>query len=92
MMGICSFFGLSRGLSLLAEVVRMLNGWERRESQRGGRQTKPRWLGCPSALWRLKWRLAPAAVLGSWVVTSWTGLDGSLGAPLGAPKARQKWT
>jgi hypothetical protein len=53
MVGIGSLFVLSRGLSLLAEVVRMLNGWERRESQRGGRQTKPRWLGCPSALWRL---------------------------------------
>jgi len=53
MMGIGSLFCLSLGLSVLVEVVKMLNGWERRESQRGGRQTKPRWLGCPSALWRL---------------------------------------
>jgi hypothetical protein len=33
-MGIGSLFGLNRGLSVLVEVVRMLNGWERRESQR----------------------------------------------------------
>jgi hypothetical protein len=46
MMGICSFFGLSHGLSLLVEVVRMLLM---------GKKGKPaeRWLGCPSALWRL---------------------------------------
>ena len=34
MVGIGSLFGLSLGLSVLVEVVRMLNGWERRESQR----------------------------------------------------------
>jgi hypothetical protein len=34
MMGIGSLSCLSRGLSVLVEVVRMLNGWERRESQR----------------------------------------------------------
>jgi hypothetical protein len=32
-------------------------------------------LGCPSALLPYITGKAPAAVLGSWVVTSWTGLD-----------------
>jgi hypothetical protein len=52
-MGIGSLFVLSLGLSVLVEVVRMLNGWERRESRQGGRQAEPCRLGRPSALWRL---------------------------------------
>jgi hypothetical protein len=44
-MGIGSLSCLSRGLSLLVEVVRMLNGWERRESRRAGRQAEARRLG-----------------------------------------------
>jgi hypothetical protein len=46
MMGIGSLFGLSRGLSVLVEFVRMLNV---------GKKGKPaeRWLGSPSSLWRL---------------------------------------
>jgi hypothetical protein len=66
-MGIGSLSCLSR-LSLLVEVVRMLNGWERRESQRNAGRV-------PFGALAPQWRLAPAAVLGSWVVTSWTGLD-----------------
>jgi hypothetical protein len=67
-MGIGSLFVLSLGLSVLVEVVRMLNGWERRESQRNAGRV-------PFGALAPQWRLAPAAVLGSWVVTSWTGLD-----------------
>jgi hypothetical protein len=75
MMGIGSLFGLSRGLSVLVEVVKMLNGWERRESRRRLSLRLLRRLGCPSALLPYITGKAPAAVLGSWVVTSWTGLD-----------------
>jgi hypothetical protein len=73
-MGICLLFVLS--LSLLAEVVRIL--WK--GIGKKGKPTKvvaqtASSAGFPSALLPYITGKAPAAVLGSWVVTSWTGLD-----------------
>jgi len=97
MMGICSLFGLSRGLSLSAEVVRMLNGWERRESQRRvSSDCFAGWVPFGASALRTKRRrrcwgrgfrqryMAQSA--------GQVGLFGSLGAPKGAPKARPKWS
>jgi hypothetical protein len=50
MMGIGSLFGLSLGLSVLVEVVRMLNVGRKGKRAKGvARLLCP--LGCPSALW-----------------------------------------
>jgi hypothetical protein len=73
MMGIGSLFCLSRGLSVLVEVVKM-NGWERRESRQGGRQAEPCRLGLPSAL-RPLGRSAGSGAGGCWVFTSVTFFD-----------------
>jgi hypothetical protein len=74
MMGIGSLFGLSLGLSVLVEVVRMLNGWEGRESLRRVSLRLLRRLGCPSALWP-EGTERRQRCWGRWVFTSWTGLD-----------------
>jgi hypothetical protein len=74
MMGIGSLFCLSRGLSLLVEVVKILNGWERRESRQGGRRAEPCRQGLPSAL-RPLGRSAGSGAGGCWVFTSVTFFD-----------------
>jgi hypothetical protein len=96
MVGIGSLFVLSRGLSLLAEVVRMLNGWERRESQRRvSLDCFAGWVplrrSCPTLRAKRRQRcwgrvLSPA---GQVSVSVSSRSVGSLGAPKGAPKARQ---
>jgi hypothetical protein len=73
-MVIRSLFGLSR-LSVLVEVVRMLNGWERRESRQGGRQAEPCRLG---SLRRSGGSMPPSdgsGAGGCWVFTSVTLFD-----------------
>jgi hypothetical protein len=92
MMGICSFFGLSHGLSLLVEVVRMLLM---------GKKGKPaeRWLGSlrsPGASMATG-SGGSAGVVGCHQLdrsrsAGQVGRFGSLGAPIGAPKARPKWS
>jgi hypothetical protein len=75
MMGIGSLFYLSLGLSVLVEVVKMLNGVGKKGKPAKGVVRLLRWLGSPSSLLPYITGKATAAVLGSWVVTSWTGLD-----------------
>jgi hypothetical protein len=92
MMGICSFFGLSHGLSLLVEVVRMLL-----MGKKG--KTAERWQG---SLRRSGGSMPTSAGSDAGVVgchqldrsqlAGQVGRFGSLGAPIGAPKARPKWS
>jgi hypothetical protein len=74
MMGIGSLFCLSRGLSVLVEVVKM-NGWERRESRQGGRQAEP----CRQGALRRSVGSTPTSAGsgagGCWVFTSVTFFD-----------------
>jgi hypothetical protein len=97
-MVIGSLFCLSLGLSVLVEVVKM-NRWERRESgQRVSQDCFARWV----ALRRPGASMATGDGSGAGVVgchqldrsqlSGQVGLFGSLGAPKGAPKARQKWS
>jgi hypothetical protein len=103
MMGIGSLFCLSRGLSVLVEVVRMLNGWERRESRQGGRQAEPCRLGRPSSLWRLHaakrrqrcWGrgLSPAGQVSISGSSRSVWVRSLSGAPVRArPKGASKWS
>jgi hypothetical protein len=99
MMGIGSLFGLSRGLSVLVEVVRMLNGWERRESQR--RVSLDCFAGWV-ALRRSGGSMPPSDGSGAGVVgchqldrsrlAGQVGRFGSLGSPKGEPKGSPKWS
>jgi hypothetical protein len=79
MMGICSLFGLSRGLSLLAEVVRMLGELGKKGKPTKGVVRLLRRLGLPSSLLPYITGKATAAVLGSWVVTSGANFSGRNG-------------
>ena len=73
-MGIGSPFCLSRGLSPLVEGVRMLLMGKKGKPAKGVVRLLRR-LGCPSSLLPYITGKATAVVLGSWVVTSWTGLN-----------------
>ena len=53
MMGIGSLFYLSLGLSVLVEVVKMLNGVGKKGKPAKGVVRLLRWLGSPSSLWLL---------------------------------------
>jgi hypothetical protein len=73
-MGIGSLFVLSLGLSVLVEVVRML--LMGKKGKPAGRSLEQAPLaGLPFVALAAPCRQATAAVLGSWVVTSWTGLN-----------------
>jgi hypothetical protein len=91
-MGIGSLFVLSLGLSVLVEVVRMLNGWERRESRQGGLQAEP----CRQGALRRSGGSTPTSAgsgaEGCWFFVGSRGRFGSLGAPIGAPKGAPKWS
>jgi hypothetical protein len=97
-MGIGSLFGLS-GLSVLVEVVRMLNVGKKGKPAKGAAQAASP-AGLPFGALAAPCRQAPAAVLGSlgfhqrdmFRLSGQVGRFGSLGAPKGAPKARQKWS
>ena len=72
-MGIGSLFVLSFGLSVLVEVVRMLlMGKKGKPARRSPDQASL--AGLPFVALAAPCRQATAAVLGSLVVTSWTGL------------------
>jgi hypothetical protein len=93
-----SLFCLSLGLSVLVEVVRMLNlGKKGKPAKGAARAASPAGLPFGASALRTKRRQRCWGLLGFHQrdmvrLSGQVGRFGSLGAPIGAPKARQKWT